>query len=314
MFNEAECIAAFAVAVSAELQRITNDWEIILVDDGSSDGTWSIVQELHCQEHRIKIIQFSRNFGHQLAVTAGIKYACGDAVIVMDSDLQHPPELIPKMVALWLEGYHAVFTTRTYSKEINWFKRKSSDLFYRFYNAVSDVKTEQGAADYRLLDRKAVEYFNSMSETGRFIRGMVRWLGFRQTSIAFTANSRLQGFSKFTFWRLFSLAVDGITSFSIQPLRWITYAGLAVAAVSMLYACSVFYEVFSTGITTPGWPTLVIAVTFLGGMQLIALGIIGEYVGRIYLETKHRPLFVIQEQVGFEVSNTLTSTATAAAA
>jgi dolichol-phosphate mannosyltransferase len=312
VFNEAEGVAAFAAAVSAELQRITDDWEIILVDDGSSDETWSILQKLHRQEHRIKILQFSRNFGHQIAVTAGIKHASGDAVITMDSDLQHPPELIPQMVALWQGGYHVVFTTRTYSEKINWFKRKSSELFYRFYNAVSDVKTEPGVSDYRMLDRKAVEYFNSMTENGRFIRGMIRWLGFLQTCIGYTAKPRSQGVSKFTFWKLFSLAVDGVTSFSTRPLRWITYAGLTVAAASILYACVVLYEVFSTGIITPGWTTLIVAILFLGGMQLIALGIIGEYVGRIYLETKHRPLFVIQEQAGFEVNNALTSTVQAA--
>jgi len=300
VFNEAEGIRVFVDAVASELNRLTDAWEIVLVDDGSTDGTWEILYSLHAEDSRIKILRFSRNFGHQLAITAGMQYACGSAVIVMDADLQHPPKMIPQMVAKWKEGFEVVYTIRSYGDEIGWFKRTTSNLFYRTLNSLSDTKLEPGVSDFRLLDRTVLDRFNAMPENVRFIRGMIRWLGFRQTSIPFTAAPRFTGQSKFSPAKMVRFALDGITSFSVLPLRWITVCGLAVAAMSLCYALYVLGEVWLTGITVPGWPTLVVAVLFLGGMQLTALGIVGEYVGRIYMETKRRPLFVVQEQCGFE--------------
>jgi len=300
IYNEAEGIRSFVDAVVFELDRLPYTWEIVLVDDGSTDGTWEVLQALHAEGSRIKILRFSRNFGHQLAITAGMQYAHGNAVIVMDADLQHPPALIPQMVAKWQEGFEVVYTLRHYGDEIGWFKRTTSNSFYRVLNFLSDTKLEPGVSDFRLLDRAVLDNFNAMPENVRFIRGMIRWLGFRQTSIPFTAAPRFAGQSKFSLFKMVRFALEGITSFSVLPLRWITACGLGVAALSLCYAMYVLGEVWVTGITSPGWPTLIIAILFLGGMQLTALGIVGEYVGRIYMETKRRPLFVVQEEMGFE--------------
>jgi len=300
VFNEADGIRAFTDAVATELNRLTDVWEIVLVDDGSNDGTWDILQTLHAEDSRIKVLRFSRNFGHQLAITAGMQYAQGDAVIVMDADLQHPPALISQMVAKWKEGFGVVYTIRSYGNEIGWFKRITSNLFYRTLNFLSDTKLEPGASDFRLLDRTVLDQFNAMPENVRFIRGMIRWLGFRQTSIPFTAAPRFAGQSKFSLVKMFRFALEGITSFSVLPLRWITACGLTVATMSIFYAIYVLFEALVFGDTAPGWASLIVAVSFLGGMQLTALGIVGEYVGRIYMETKRRPLFVVQEQFGFD--------------
>jgi dolichol-phosphate mannosyltransferase len=299
VFNESESILEFAATVSFELTKLGESWEIIFVDDGSTDGSLEILRELQSRDNRYKIISLSRNFGHQIAISAGLSYASGAAVIVMDADLQHPPELIPQMIASWQEGNHVVYTIRTYGKEIGWFKKKSSNWFYSLCNLVSDVKFVHGAADFRLLDRAVVEQFNSMPEHSRFVRGMIHWLGFRSTNLTYTANPRKYGSSKYSLKKMFSFAIDGITSFSILPLRWIAYIGLSVALMSMIYAGYIFCEILTTGIKTPGWPTLIVAILFLGGMQLMSVGVVGEYVGRIYMETKRRPLFVVKEKHGF---------------
>ncbi|MDR2346663.1 MAG: glycosyltransferase family 2 protein [Planctomycetaceae bacterium] len=302
-FNETENIAVFTESVSAELSKITDSWEIIFVDDGSSDNSLEVLQNLRSLDNRIKIIRFSRNFGHQIAISAGLQYAAGNAVIVMDADLQHPPELIPQMIESWRKGYHIVCTIRTYNKETGWFKRKSSEWFYSLCNIISDVKFIDGAADFRLLDRKAVDQFNAMPEQSRFVRGMIRWLGFKETYLKYTANPRRHGVSKYSFKKMITFAIDGITSFSISPLRWIIYFGFSIAMISLLYTVYVLFEIIVTGNNTPGWPTLIVAVLFLGGMQLISIGVVGEYVGRIYIETKKRPLFVVQEEYGFNFDN-----------
>ncbi|MDR2169427.1 MAG: glycosyltransferase family 2 protein [Planctomycetaceae bacterium] len=300
VYNESENVAIFAEAVSAMLSEITEFWEIIFVDDGSSDNSLEVLRNLRTKNNRIKIVSFSRNFGHQIALSAGLEYAIGDAVIVMDADMQHPPELIPQMVKCWREGYQIVYTIREYNDETTWFKRKSSEWFYSFCNFVSDVKFIEGAADFRLLDRKVVDQFNAMPEQSRFVRGMIRWLGFRDICLNYKANPRLHGVSKYSLKKMFSFAFDGITSFSISPLRWIIYFGFSVAVMSLFYAVYVLCEVIATGNNTPGWPTLIIAILFLGGVQLTSIGVVGEYVGRIYMEAKRRPLFVVQDKYGFD--------------
>ena len=300
VFNEAEGICSFVSAVVFELDRLSYAWEIVLVDDGSTDNTWEILQTLHTEDSRIKILRFSRNFGSQAAMTAGLRHTTGQAVIVMDSDLQHPPELIPTMIQHWQNGFHSVFTIRTYSEEVGFFKRLTSSVFAKIMNLLSQTSLQEGTADYRLLDRKVVDSVNLMGENARFLRAMISWLGFRQTGIPFKTQPRIAGTTKFSFAKLFRLSLDGITSFSVLPLRWITACGLVVATMSLFYAVYVLGEVLITGITTPGWPTLVVAILFLGGIQLTALGIVGEYVGRIYMETKRRPLFIVQEKFGFD--------------
>ena len=305
-YNEEEGLDTFYKTLSAQLEQIGETWEIVFVNDGSRDETFEVLKRLHENDSRVKILSFSRNFGHQIAISAGMQYACGDAVIAMDADLQHPPELIPQMIAKWKEGFEVVYTIRSYGNEIGWFKRTSSNLFYQTLNALSDTKLEPGVSDFRLLDRAVLDKLNAMPENVRFIRGMISWLGFRQTSIPFTAAPRFAGQSKYSLAKMLRFALEGITSFSTKPLRWITYLGLVIASMSLLYAGYVVFETLAFGLTAPGWPTLMITILFLGGAQLTALGIIGEYVGRIYTEVKQRPLFVIQEKIGFEsVTGTL---------
>ena len=300
VFNEAEGIRTFVNAVVAELDQLPYAWEIVLVDDGSIDNTWEILQTLHAEDSRVKVLRFSRNFGNQAAVSAGLKFAQGDAVITMDSDLQHPPELIPKLVQHWQNGFQSVFTVRTYADDVSFLRKSVGKVFGKIMRYISQAPSQGGSSDFRLLDRKVVDSVNLMGENARFLRPMISWLGFRQTSFPFKMDPRAAGTTKFSFLKLCRLSLDGITSFSVLPLRWITACGLAVAAMSLCYALYVLGTVWLTGITTPGWTSLIITILFLGGMQLTALGIVGEYVGRIYMETKRRPLFVLQDKAGFD--------------
>ncbi|MCL2304622.1 MAG: glycosyltransferase family 2 protein [Planctomycetaceae bacterium] len=299
-YNEEDGLDAFYRALSAQLEQIGETWEIVFVNDGSRDQTFEVLKRLHENDPRVKVLSFSRNFGNQIAISAGLKHAQGDAIVIMDADLQHPPELLMKMVRLWKdEGYHSVYTVRTYDEKTSWFKRLTSSLFCKFLNQVSDLDLPDGISDYRLIDRRIVDCLNSMGENSRFLRAMISWLGFRKIGVSYTANERHAGESKFSFTKLLKLSCDAITSFSVKPLRWITYFGLFIACCSLLYAGYVLFETFAFGLITPGWPTLIVAILFLGGVQLISLGIIGEYIGRIYTEVKHRPLFVVQEKLGF---------------
>ncbi len=298
-YNEEEGIHVFAEKVAEQLNLTGLSWELIFVDDGSRDRTVEKLRGLRESEPRIKILQFSRNFGHQAAITAGLRFASGKAVITMDSDLQHPPELIPEMVNHWKNGYHHVFTTRAYGEEIGLLKRATSSCYMKTLNRFSGLKMPAGLSEYRLLDRKMVDQVNAMPESSRFLRAMIHWLGFREIGIPFTAAPRFAGQSKYSPLKMIRLSADGIVSFSTSPLRYITYTGIFVAMMSLLYTVYVLYEAFFLGISTPGWPTLVIAVMFLGAVQLISLGVVGEYVGRIYTEAKQRPLFVLQEAYGF---------------
>lgn len=304
-FNEESCINEFYRVVSSHLGQITSSWEIIFVDDGSSDRTVERLLALREKDSRVKVLCFAKNFGNQVATSAGLRFSRGKAVITMDADLQHPPEMIADMVRLWKEGYHSVYTVRNYGKGTGFFKRWLSSLFAKTLNRFSELSMPEGISDFRLLDRKVVDYVNSMEENSRFLRAMISWLGFREIGIPFTANLRQHGQTKFSLAKLIRLSIDGITSFSVLPLRWITYLGASVAVVSLLYAIFVLYEVAIEGIETPGWPTLIVAILFLGGVQLISLGVVGEYVGRIYMETKRRPLFVLQEKHGFGSMDTL---------
>ncbi len=305
-YNEEASLPAFVEAVSRELDKLGESWEIIFVNDGSKDETLHVLQSFREKDARIKIVDFARNFGNQIAVSAGLRFAVGDAVITMDADLQHPPEMIAEMLRLWKEGYHCVYTVRTYDRESGFFKRWSSLLFHRFLNAISDLELPEGLSDFRLLDRRIVDYLNSMNESSRFFRAMIYWLGFRRIGIPFTCNSRAAGTTKFSVARLLKLSFDGMTSFSVKPLHWITYSGIFIATVSFAYALYVLFETFVFGLITPGWPTLIIAILFLGGVQLISLGVVGEYVGRIYMEIKRRPLFVVQEKYGIDLDESTT--------
>jgi len=311
VYNEEESLDTFYEMVSTQLDGLKTPWELVFVNDGSQDRSREILQSIHERDSRVKVIDFARNFGNQVALSGGLEHARGDAVIIMDADLQHPPELIAEMVRLWrYEGYDSVYTIRTYGKETGRFKRWSSQIFHKVLNLLSDLDLPEGISDFRLLDRKVVTYLNLMKERPRFLRALISWLGFRQIGVPYTTRSRLAGQSKFSFGKLLKLSLDGITGFSTKPLRWITYFGMFVASLGMAYACYVLFETIFMERSTPGWPTLIITVLLMGGIQLISLGVIGEYIGKIYMETKQRPLYVVQEKIGFDADGAITREAT----
>ena len=244
---------------------------------------------------RVKYLSFSRNFGHQLAVKAGLDHSFADAVISMDCDLQHPPALLPELIAKWEEGYQVVATLRTYPADTPKKKQKSSQQFYKLLNLLSDIEIKEGSADFRLLDQSVVRVIRSMKENEPFLRGIVPWVGFRQTYLPYTAASRFAGESKYTVKKMLQLAITGVTAFSIKPLYFAVFLGFAFSALSLLYIPYVIYT-FASGTEISGWASLIMTIVFFGGLQLIILGIIGIYIGKIFKQTKDRPCYIIQEQ------------------
>ena len=299
-YNEELNLETFYTAVSHQLDELDYYWEILFVNDGSRDQSLEILHELNRRDSRVKAIHFSRNFGNQMAITAGLEHAIGDVVIVMDADLQQPPEMIPKLLDLWKQGFHVVNTIRNYGEEIGWFKKFSSSMFYRIMNLLSKVRIEPGVSDFRLMDRRVVNILNNMPEQSRFIRAQIAWLGFRQTTISYQCNKRNAGNPSFSTMKLLVLALDGIFSFSSKPLRWIAYLGCLLMAVFVPYGIWGLFQFFVFGAKTPGWTSLIMANIFLGGATLISLGLIGEYIARIYDEVKHRPRYIVQESDGLE--------------
>ena len=273
--------------------------EILLVDDGSHDMSYPLMVRIANGESRVKIVQLSRNFGHQVAITAGIELARGHAVIVMDSDLQHPPELIPEFIGRWNEGFDVVYGVMQERSE-NWFKRATARAFYALLRRLTKVEMPAAAGDFRLIDRVAVDAFVSMRERDRYVRGMFAWLGFQQTGIDYVPPPRYAGHSKYTVRKMARLALDAIFSFSTYPLRVVLMLGLVVSLLSFLIGIGSAVSKFVGGYTVPGYVTIVVVVTFIGGFQLVVLGGIGEYIGRIYEEVKRRPLYVVRRTHGFE--------------
>ncbi|ASK29112.1 glycosyltransferase [Chryseobacterium sp. T16E-39] len=275
----------------------TYDFEIIFVNDGSRDSTQQKLEQLSEQYDEVKFIEFSRNFGHQPAVKAGMDQAQGNAVISMDGDLQHPPELIPEMIKKWEEGYDVVLTVRTYPKEISLFKRKTSDFFYKLLSSLSDVNlTKGGGSDFRLLDASAVEVMRQFNEDDLFLRGLTSWMGFKQTAIDFTANERVAGQSSYNLKKMITFAFTGITAFSVKPLYIAAYLGFLFSAISVIgYGIYVIHS-FVTHTEISGWASLIMTIVFFGGLQLIILGIIGIYLGKIFKQVKERPNYIIKNK------------------
>ena len=271
------------------------DYEIIFIDDGSSDKTLEILKNLHNGNHRLKFISLSRNFGHQPALKAGLDHAAGEAIICMDGDLQHPPELIPELITEWKNGHDVVFTLRLEDKNLSFFKRKTSGIFYRLINGLSDTKVEPGAADFRLMDRKVVDVFKSLPENPQFIRGLVPWLGFRQLAISYKPESRLHGESKYTVRKMFRFALNGITSFSVKPLHLSTVMGFITCGLAFAYGLYAILVHLFTEVTVPGWTSVLVSVLFIGGIQFFILGIMGEYLGKLFMQSKDRPHYIIRE-------------------
>ncbi len=275
-------------------------WELVLVNDGSRDRTPEIMRELHAADPaRVHFIDFARNFGHQIAVTAGMDYAQGDAIVLIDSDLQDPPELILEMIQKWKEGYKVVYAQRKERKGETWFKLFTAKLFYRLIYRITDVKIPLDTGDYRLMDRRVVEAMKQMRERHRFIRGMTSWVGFSQTGVLYVRQERFSGATGYPLRRMIKFASDAITGFSYFPLQLATYLGFIIAGLAVLFILIVIAARLSGSQTFEGQATTLVMVLFLGGVQLLSLGIIGEYLGRIYDEVKGRPLYVVSQATGF---------------
>ncbi len=300
IYNEEDTIAELYRRVSSVMNRLDGQSELILINDGSSDRSLNMLRDLRNKDDRIRYLSLARNFGHQVAVTAGLNFAQGDAVIVLDADLQDPPELIPEMIELWQQDYQVVYAQRTKRHKESWFKRSTAFLFYRLLKFLADVDIPADTGDYCLMDRKVVEILNSMPERNRYIRGLRAWIGFRQTSVRFERDPRFAGEVKYTFRKSLSLAINSLVSFSRVPLLFSTYLGLFSAFLSLLMSILVLYwRIFEVKSPITGLATIMIAIFFLGSVQLIGIGILGEYIGRIYEEIKGRPLYTLAEVSGF---------------
>ena len=300
VFNEQEALPQLYRRVSEVMKCVNMPFELIFVNDGSTDKSLEIALGLCQEDKNVKVLELSRNFGHQVALMAGLDYAKGDAVITMDADLQHPPELIPELIKKWREGYDVVYTCRQRTADTGPLKNITSHLFYTIVNHLSEVDIPPGAADFRLLDRKVVEAFRTLGERALFHRGLVSWVGYRQTAIHYEARERYGGKSKYSFLRMLRFAADGITSFSSIPLYVSAFIGMLISAVSFVYAAFAIYAWLFTDRVVEGWTSVIVAVLFLGGIHLITLGIQGAYLGRIYNEVKGRPRYLVRRTYGFD--------------
>lgn len=295
-YNEGENLLVFYHAVKKVIDKLPYTFEFCFVNDGSKDDTLSVIRALAKKDESVKYISFSRNFGQQIALKAGIDTINADAIIMMDSDLQHPPEMIPDLIDIWLsKNVNMVNTLREEDQDLSWFKRQSSKNFYKILNKVSDLELEPGQADFRLIDRQVTETLKNTKEQDVFLRGMIQWIGFDQATIKYKANKRFAGESKYTFSKMLRLALAGITSFSIKPLYTAIYMGFFIAFLSFLYLPYVMYSL-AIGKAVDGWASLLVTVAFFGGLNLIVLGVLGIYIGKILIQNKERPLYIVQEQ------------------
>jgi glycosyltransferase involved in cell wall biosynthesis len=303
IYNEEETIPELYRRVSDVMDSLDDSVELILINDGSRDRSLKLMRELQERDARVCYISFARNFGHQAAVTAGLNFARGQVIVVLDADLQDPPELIPKMIESWQAGYHVVYAQRTKRKKESWFKRLTAYVFYRLLRQLADVDIPADTGDFCLMDRQVVDVLNSMPERNRYIRGLRAWIGFRQTAVKFERDPRFAGEVKYTFKKSLALAINSLVSFSKIPLRISTYLGLFSALIALLMALLVLYwRLQQPDSPVTGLATILIAVFFLGSVQLIGIGILGEYIGRIYEEVKGRPAYTIAEIAGLEIN------------
>jgi glycosyltransferase involved in cell wall biosynthesis len=294
-YNEAEALPGMHARLSAVLDGLGLDSRVLYVDDGSIDATWPVLQELAARDPRVGLLRLSRNFGKELALTAGLDRVDADAVVVLDADGQDPPELLPQFVQRWREGHDVVFGTRGSRLGESWLKKRTARAFYRVMNRLSETGIPADTGDFRLMSRRVVDALRGLRERQRFMKGLFAWVGFPQVSITYERQPRIAGRTKFNYWRLWNFALEGITGFSTAPLRVATYLGLGTALVSFAYGVWVVVRTLLWGDPVQGWPTMMVVVLFLGGVQLMALGVIGEYLGRLYLESKQRPLYLVQE-------------------
>lgn len=304
-FNEETVLREANGRLISTLEKISPNFEIVYVDDGSTDATNDLLRELQMHEERVRFIRFSRNFGHQVAITAGLEHSRGDAVVVIDADLQDPPQVIQEFYRKWLDGHDVAYGVRSERQGETTFKRGTAKLFYRFISRLSDTAIPLDTGDFRLMDRSVVNALLDMPERDRFVRGMVSWLGFSQVPVPYSRAPRFAGDTKFSIYKMIHFATDGIVSFSTVPLRLATWVGFTASGIAIVeIVIALLSRIFANGLVR-GWTSTVIAIWFVGGVQLICMGIIGEYVGRIYGESKRRPLYVIRERVGFETGDTI---------
>ncbi|GIM46618.1 putative glycosyltransferase YkcC [Collibacillus ludicampi] len=300
VYNEEEVVAVTYERLKEVMDSTNECYELLFINDGSKDRTAQIILELCMKDDTVKLINFSRNFGHQIAISAGMDHAAGQAIVVIDADLQDPPELILDMIEKWKEGYDVVYATRKKRKGETWFKKWTAAVFYRVLRSMTEVDIPVDTGDFRLIDRKVCDAMKKVKEKNRFVRGLVSWVGFRQTAIEYIREERFAGKTKYPLRKMIKLSLDAITTFSHKPLKLATYLGFLLSSVSFLYLIFAVFERLFTPNTVSGWTSIVATSLFFNGTILIILGIIGEYIGRIYDETKNRPLYIIDSKVGFK--------------
>ncbi|MBE2976705.1 MULTISPECIES: glycosyltransferase family 2 protein [Priestia] len=300
VYNEEEVIHETYRRLTEVMRSTKEAYELLFVNDGSRDRTAEIIKEYSEQDPAVVLLDFARNFGHQIAITAGMDYARGEAVVVIDADLQDPPELILEMIEKWKQGFDVVYAKRTKRKGETYFKKQTAAMFYRFLRAMTDIDIPLDTGDFRLLDRKVCNQMNSIQEKNRFVRGLVSWVGFKQIAVEYERDERLAGESKYPLKKMLKLSMDGITSFSYKPLKLASYAGVTLSGIGFIYLLVVLYLKLFTDSTITGWSSLIVIQLFFSGIILIILGMIGEYIGRIYDETKNRPLYIVREKYQLE--------------
>jgi glycosyltransferase involved in cell wall biosynthesis len=295
-YNEAAGLDNFHRRLVSALAGLES-WEVVYVNDGSTDSTSAVMEAVHRTDDRVAVVSLSRNFGKETAITAGLDHAAGDAVVVIDADLQDPPELIPELVANWRAGFDMVYAKRRSRAGESWLKRGTARGFYRLMQRMGDLKLPEDTGDFRLMSRRVVDAVRQLREQHRFMKGLFAWVGYPTTYVLYDREARNNGVSKWSYWKLWNLALEGITSFTVMPLKLATYVGLGVALLSAIYAVQVIVKTLIIGNPVAGYPSLMTVVLFLGGVQLMFLGVIGEYLGRVFNETKQRPLYLVERFV-----------------
>ncbi len=305
IYNEEQVIPEMYSRMTSVLEGIGEPYELVLVNDGSRDKSRELLHQLHIRDPRVRVINFARNFGHQVAITAGMDYAQGDAVVVIDADLQDPPEVIAEMMDKWREGYEVVYGVRTEREGETWFKLATANLFYRLMNSITSIDIPLDAGDFRLMDRAVIQTLRAMREKRRYMRGLSVWVGFKQIPLPYRREARFAGETKYPLKKMLRFATDGITNFSLLPLQFATYMGFASAFLALVgLVVAVIGRLFWPGALL-GQATTLVSVLFIGGVQLISLGILGEYLGRIYEEVKGRPLYIVTEALGYQQDSPL---------
>ncbi|ATQ68216.1 glycosyltransferase [Methylosinus trichosporium OB3b] len=300
VFNEAQNLGPLAARLTAALEACARSFEIVFVDDGSSDATFETLRALNAVDPRIKAVSFSRNFGKEIAIAAGLDHARDAAVVLMDADLQHPPEVVPQFIAKWREGYKNVYGVRRDRSSDPPLRNLFANLFYGLFDRFGETSLPRGAGDFRLLDRQAIDALSRMRERARFSKGLFAWIGFKSVGVPFDVEERASGRSKFSYGKLIRFALDGLMSFSSAPLKIWAYVGMGVSAFALAMAAFYFWRTVIYGVDVPGYASLIVSIAFFGGMQLFSLGVLGEYIALIFAEVKGRPLYLVAERLGVE--------------